>query len=551
MANRNPARLAACLLLAGLSLLPQQPAASAPLSEKSLDLGAPAGYELMLLPEDGLYPGEKASFILLPPPDADLNETEFTASRRLDGEPVLLGAATFGGHGIGRSQRATLRWVWNTAGLSAGKFVLYFQLAPEGPAWSQVFTLRRPETQPPAQRDAAWEMLQTDCCILYYMTGTAGHRDLEDMADTADAQAESVSARMGVDFAEPVTVVLLPRTLGHGGFATSEIYVSYLDRNYAGSDFSIVLHHEMVHILDLRLGGELRPSMLVEGLATYLTGGHFKAEPLLPRAAALPELGWYVPLRRLTDNFYFEQHEVGYLQAAALIEYMVERWGYDAFDAFYRDIHPVPEGSQSDALDAALQEHFALTLDDLEVDFMARLAAEEVTAANREDVRLMVMLFDTVRRYQQVGDPNAYFLSAWLLSIEDMQTEDITADYARHPNSLENQALEALLAAAEDALRLGNTARAEELLAAVNVVLAALESGKQPTAAMAADPLAADALAVVQALHAQGYEIQSLVFEAGRAWAHATQPRTSPLPALVMVELVREGDGWAVVSANR
>ena len=71
------------------------------------------------------------------------------------------------------------------------------------------------------------------------------------------------------------------------GLQSDGIWVSYLDRNYAGSNSEIVFHHEMVHVLDSRLGGELRPTILVEGLAVYLSGGHFKYEPLIPRAAAL------------------------------------------------------------------------------------------------------------------------------------------------------------------------------------------------------------------------------------------------------------------------
>ncbi len=134
--------------------------------------------------------------------------------------------------------------------------------------------------------------------------------------------------------------MLLPRLLGHGGFASREIAVSYLDRNYMAGDEATILHHEIIHILDSRLGGDLRPSALVEGLAVYLSGGHFKPEPILPRAAALLPaepgcVAWsagstplppsapaegcgidgYIPLRRLIDNFYFEQHEIGYLEA--------------------------------------------------------------------------------------------------------------------------------------------------------------------------------------------------------------------------------------------
>ena len=148
---------------------------------------------------------------------------------------------------------------------------------------------------------------------------------------------------MGIQFTAPITITLMSRVLGHGGFASQDIDISYLDRNYAGSDFGLVLHHEMIHILDGRLGGDFRPSLLVEGLAVYETGGHFKKEPLMPRAAALlpgeTGLGWYIPLAELADNFYLSQHEIGYLEGATLIEYMVNTWGWDAFSSFYRDIH--------------------------------------------------------------------------------------------------------------------------------------------------------------------------------------------------------------------
>ena len=97
---------------------------------------------------------------------------------------------------------------------------------------------------------------------------------------------------IGGDFSEPLVVTLMPRVLGQGGFASSEMYISFLDRNYAGNMLEMVLHHEMVHILDNRLGGEMRPTILIEGLAVYLSGGHYKLEDLIPRAAALLRYGY-------------------------------------------------------------------------------------------------------------------------------------------------------------------------------------------------------------------------------------------------------------------
>ena len=125
------------------------------------------------------------------------------------------------------------------------------------------------------------------CCVLHYLTHTAAERDLSDLLALMDEQANDVSQRMGVRLNEPVPVVLIPRLIGHGGFTGREIVLSYLDRNYIGGDLAIIFHHELVHYMDTRSGGDLKPSLLVEGLAVYLSGGHYQPEPLLPRMAAL------------------------------------------------------------------------------------------------------------------------------------------------------------------------------------------------------------------------------------------------------------------------
>jgi len=236
-----------------------------------------------------------------------------------------------------------------------------------------------------------------------------------------------------------------------------------------------VLRHEMVHYLDNSLGGELRPTLLLEGLAVYLSGGHFKEEALLPRAAALLELGWYQPLTELANDFYPSQHETGYLEAGALVEYMIERWGWEAFERFYRDIHPGPRGNnQADAIDAALREHFEISFAELEADFRQRLQEQDYTPAQREDVRLTVEFYDTVRRYQQALDPSAYYLTAWLPDGEKMRERSIVADYLRHPSAPENVTLETLLVSADEHLRSGEYAEAEKLLEAMNGALDAL-----------------------------------------------------------------------------
>ena len=202
---------------------------------------------------------------------------------------------------------------------------------------------------PPAQAAAHWTETQTQCCTVFYITDTASERDLPSLTTMIDEQAQDVIDKMGADFTQPITITVFPRLLGHGGFTTSEISVSYLDRNYASNSWELVVHHEMIHAIDGQIGGDFRPSIFVEGLAVYMTGGHYKPEPLMPRAAALLPgyLNLYIPLKTLADDFYASQHEIGYLEGSSLIEYMVETYGLDGFLSFYRDIHSHQGESQS------------------------------------------------------------------------------------------------------------------------------------------------------------------------------------------------------------
>ncbi len=337
--------------------------------------------------------------------------------------------------------------------------------------------------------------------------------------------------------------------MGHGGFASGEIAVSYLDRNYAGSDIGMVLHHELVHVLDGQLGGELRPSMLVEGLAVYLTGGHFKPEPLIPRAAALLEpveqeaglgLGFYLPLEPLSDDFYRSQHEIGYLQAGALVEYMVETWGWEAFSDFYRDIHPHPSGESSQAIDAALRQHFDLSFAQLEERFQEALRQQVVTPDLYDDVRLTVEFYDTARRYQQALDPSAYFLTAWLPSAREMREREIVADYLRHPTEIENLTLETLLVTADEHLRAGRYVQSERSLDAVNAVLDALDQGAREP--FGVHPLAETYYAIVDTLVRSGYQPQRVQISGGKArvWVSADPPE------VVELEVVWVGEGWEI-----
>ena len=427
-------------------------------------------------PDGGLFIGDQVSLEVIPPggwnssSGIDLKDKKIQV--QVD-EPIQtnLGLATFSAYGIGGRLQATLTWAWDTRGLEPGNYTLHFSIQPDGASWYETISLKPADDLRPPEPQAHWEMTETGCCAIYYITGTAAERDLASLAVTADEQANMASQRMGIELSSPITITILPRVIGHGGLADSEVYVSYLDRNYAGNDFAMVVQHEMIHVLDSRLGGDLRPTILVEGLAVYMSGGHFKPEPLLPRAAALTELGWYLPLAPLSDDFYTSQHEIGYLEAGALVQYLVNTYGWQTFSAFYRDIHPQPSGKQSDALDVALNAHFELGLAQLEERFLAELQRQSTFSSFEEDVRLTVTYYNTVRRYQQILDPSAYFLMAWIPNGKMMRERGIVADYLRHPDSPENKSLETWLVEVGHALLTGNFGDGLRTLRVVNIEL--------------------------------------------------------------------------------
>lgn len=533
-----------------------------------------SAFQTRFHPDGGLYVGDLVSIEIIAPEGVDLEGKPITVTLPTSQGPQTA-EARFGRYGIGGRLQANLIWVWDTSGLPAGAHRLVFSLPAENLIWSETATLLPQEQLPSPEPLAEWAIARSRCCNVAYITRTPAERDLKQILEMIDQQAQKASQRMGVALTEPITITLLPRVLGHGGFAGQGIAVSYLDRDYIAGDEAIIIHHEIIHILDGRLGGDLRPAMFVEGLAVYLTSGHFKAEPLLPRAAALlsPEPGcvaWskdllneddrpgcgldrFIPLKRLIDNFYFEQHEIGYLEAGALVAYMVDAWGWERFSAFYRDIHPLEQqpnssidesAAQSRAVEAALRQHFQIGLAQLEQRFQQALHQQVLTPQISEDLRLTVLYYDTARRYQILLDPSAYFLNAWLMDSEEMRKRNLTADYLRRPSQPENLALETMLTAAGESLLSGDLAGAASRVEGVNAVLERYpEQGLQ---AFTSHPLAADYLTLVQLALRLGYEPQRIWLDKNRArmWATTVAPQINELA------FVRLQDGWTILSAS-
>jgi len=424
------------------------------------------GYAVITHPDGPLYVGDQVSFEVFAPIS---NTDGKTVTVSYAGQS--LGSAPFSPFGIGQRYQATLWWVWDTTGLEAGAHVLTFTLSSGG-AWDETIFLRPADKVPPPEPDAHWDSVTTDCCTLYYITGTDAERDIDTLAATADAESALVAAQLGTDPRQGMTLVFMPRLIGHGGFAGSAVYVTYYDENIIGNDMDILFHHEFVHFYDGVVGGEYFPSIFQEGLAVYLSGGHFKPEPLGPRAAALLDLDLYIPLETLANDFYNQQHDIGYLEAGALVQYLVETYGMGTFNEFYRTI-PAPDGVTTDwdVIGTSVQESYGITFTDLETAYQDYLRTQPVTDDIRADLTLTVDFFDTLRRYQSLLDPSAYFLTAWLPDGDAMRQRGIVADFTRYPGGMDNFVVETLLRRARVDLFSGEYEGAERTLKWTNWAL--------------------------------------------------------------------------------
>lgn len=421
----------------------------------------PAGFTVRLHPSGELQTGDVVSFEVFSPAGEDYQKNKLEVYRVIGEITQELGSTPFEGAAQGQF-RAALTWAWDTRGLPAGNHTLLFKITPGQITWQQQVTLQM--ANPLDTFLYHWTSTEISCCVIHTITGTPAQRDLPKLLELIKQQASDASAKFGHTLSKKIEINLLPRILGQGGFAGEELYISYPEQNYTNTNLGMVLHHELVHRIDAETNHGARPTLFVEGLAVYLTGGHYKAEPILARAVALRNLGLDLPLTTLAVNFYDHQHEIGYIQAGALVDYMVRIWGWDQFIAFYRGIKSDATGSELKTIDTALRAVLGLSLVELDDRFTTFLLEQPVIPDMREDTRLTVAFYDSIRAYQQQFDPSAHFQQAWLPDAEQMRQRGIVGDYLRGPGQQANTDIEALLAAAGQHWRAGCFAQAWAVL---------------------------------------------------------------------------------------
>ncbi|MCS7247611.1 MAG: hypothetical protein NZ840_05140 [Anaerolineales bacterium] len=506
----------------------------------TLPPGGDSCCQVRLHPEERLYIGDQVSFEVIAPSKQPYLNQPLTVT--LTTPPALIGSTTFQPYGFDRRTQATLLWAWDTRTLLAGEYTLNFSIPGLKKQWRQTVTLLPRSTMPLEEQTARWQTLSVDCCEVHFITNTAAHRQIEEIAEVVEREYRVAQAQIPVSPEERLSVVLIPRVLGNGGFANAEVNVSFLDRNYTAGDFATILRHEIVHVLDGQARPDPRPSLFVEGIAVYLSEGHYFPEALSPRAAELVRLQKYVPLRELATNFYEHQHEIAYLEAGALVEYLARRWGWGKAWETYLEMSLREGESQLAAIERALKTQLGLSLQELERDFLADLAATPQSNDLSWNLLTMERYYEVLRAYQRQLDPSAYYRTAWMLDGRQMRQKGVVADYFRHPRRTENLVLELLLNETGRAQRAGDYVLAERRVQAVERVLNRLEQGLP--APFAADPIAEDAWEVVQVLLAAGYEPQTWSLDGQRAQVRATRGASH----LIEIVLEKQSGTWQIRS---
>jgi len=496
--------------------------------------------DVFLYPVPAVYAGDRVTFQILAHVPPNVDPQTVTVHVLVDYQDVAdgtLSARNLAGDAVG-----LFEWAWDTTG-ETGEHLVHVILdrydtisaGDENRDNNQVelnVSVLDPLTLAPNERNATWVTAETNCCTVHVVSGTAAYRDLPELLVRVETAVQQAALRLEEELSRKIEIYLIDRVIGQGGYAGNAVVISYLDRQYASQGFDQVLIHEAVHLIDRQFAPE-RITFMAEGLAVWGSGGHYKPEDIDQRAAALVAINQYVPLAELIDNFYPIQHEIGYLEAAGFVNYLINTYGWPLFKEFYTDVTAEDATTMSGAVNLNLQQYFGITLAQAEADWLAYLATLPEDRDVLIDLQTTIRYYNVMRRYQRFYDPTAYFLTAWLPYPGALRTDGNPADLTRHPQDEINVTLEVMLRAADTALRAGDYNKANVLLDSVTRVL--------DNDGVFIDPLAASYLNLVRLLSREGYEVQSVLLEGDRAIVQANTVGTAVLTQLA---LTLSGQNW-------
>lgn len=498
--------------------------------------------EIYIYPVPNIFAGERVTFQVAADVPPDLRPEDVTVDILLDG--TVIGSDVLDGRNRAGDAETIFKWVWDTTDqigdhqveivLDRANQIVSNDANESNNAVAFTISVADPEQLPAVEANAVWVTAENDCCRVHVVSGTAAYRDLPDLLVAVDDAVLAAAAKLGETVDQPLDVYLIDRVLGQGGYAGSIMVVSYLDRPYAAAEFDQILTHEAIHVLDRQFAPQ-RIAFFAEGLAVWASGGHYKPEDVELRTAALLEIGSYVPLTQLINDFYPVQHEIGYLQAAGFVDYLIQQRGWQTFKTFYADVTASDAGDLATAVDLNLQTYYNTTLATIETDWINHLRSLRVDSNQIQDLQTTIRYYNVMRHYQTIYDPTAYFMTAWLPYPNEVRQQGNPADLTRHPQDEINIALEVMLQTANQSLRESDYNRA-------NVMLDSIERVLQNDGAFI-DPLAISYLDLVRTATKLGYEVHQAKLDANQAHLLVTTPAST---TLISLTLTLRGDNWVL-----
>lgn len=477
--------------------------------------------QVRLFPVPFIISGDRVTFQVLPDVPKRITVTDVDVDIYVNDE--LISTGKLDSRNWAGQAEGIFEWVWDTQGhmgqhtirvvLDGKDLIVEGDANTENNEISFDVDIGKVTDRPLEERDAKWITAETDCCKVTILTRTTAYRDLPELLDEVEYAVAEAAIKLQEEPQQKIDVFFIDRTIGQGGFAGSEMTATYVDRAYATGNLHELLVHEAVHVIDRQFAPQ-RIKFLAEGIAVWVSGGHYKPEDLDQRAAALLAIEEYIPLADLVNDFYPAQHEIGYLQAGAFVKYLVDQFGYPTFREFYADTKSGEGQSDAEALDLNLQTYYDYSLAEMEAEWKAHLRSLTIEEVEIADLETSIRYYEVMRQYQKLYDPTAHFLNAWLPSPLAVQAEGNPADITRHPQNTINITLELILHSAETALMEQEFMRANVLLDSVERILA--EDGAFN------DPLSSAYMDIVQVATNFGYEVQNIDLQGDNATALVT-----------------------------
>ena len=501
-------------------------------------------HHIRLYPVPSIYEGDLVTIQIAPSIPKGLAPNDVDLTILVDGEELVSGNLNW--RNLNGDASGLYQWAWDTDQLAGGHTITAvvdpdddIQVGDEDSDnnLAEITVFVRPKTAlTEIEAEASWVTVSNNCCNIHVVSGTAAHRDLDQLVEEVDLAFSQASSALEEPLQDHYDVFLIDRVIGQGGYASNSMVVSYLDRDYAGSGIFEVLVHEAVHLLDRQFAPD-RISFLSEGLAVWATGGHYQQENIDQKMAGVVEGDLYVPIDSVINQIYSIQHELSYLEAASFLSYLIDTYGWDRVRAFYADTGPEDAGTLDQAVNENLQIHFELSLSQAEEDWKAYLSHQPRDRTAVTNLRTTIRFYDVMRYYQQDFDPSAYYLFAWLPPALEARENNVTADLTRHPETSANIALETILLSAKKAIGQGKYALANAYLDTVERVLN--NNGRF------LDPLANSYLNIVRTARSSGYEVQQIDLSGSQAKVLAVQQGDVELSELTL-ELV-DSSTWVLM----